>query len=427
MNRLKQFITEIHRRSLWLEPDQTRTEKNARPMNSGPRTWCIPVFVLSATLVSSNGGCAPQAEIPRDQILPAMADSTFSYATSEEVGISSATLEDLVRLVGDWVSDGEIIGAEFMIVKDRKIALHEAIGWNDIERGFPMRRNSIFRMRSMTKPFTGTSVLILQEEGKLNLDNRVSSYLPSFDNDLSREITLRQLLTHTGGYVQNGFPAPFYSYGSLREVVDAVGAAGPQHAPGEYRYSDVGSAILGAVVEQVSDMPVERFIEARILEPLGMADTHTRFSINAPWAERMNSTYRRSDGSDWTKYWDNTREQRFPFFRASGGLYSTTMDYARFLAAFMDGGMAGGTRILSEASVGEALSPSPHNPEYGLHWMVSRISDLDDVKVFGHGGSDGTIAYAIPELDFMVLYFTQSRGTRTRQAFVREALKVLSQ
>ncbi len=396
-------------------------------MNFGPRTWCVPVFVLFTTLVSSSVGCTQEAEVPRDQRLPGIADSAFSYARPEEVGISSATLEGLVRLVGGWVSDGQIIGAEFMLVKDRKIVLHEAIGWNDIERGFPMRRNSIFRMRSMTKPFTGTSVLILQEEGKLNLDDRVSSYLPSFDNDLSREITLRQLLTHTGGYVQGGFPAPFYSYGSLREVVDAVGAAGPQHPPGgDYRYSDVGSATLGAVVEQVSGMPVERFIESRILEPLGMVDTHTRFSIDAPWADRMNSTYRRSDGSDWTKYWDNTREQRFPFFRASGGLYCTTLDYARFLAAFMDGGMAGGTRILSEASVGEALSPGPYNPEYGLHWMLPRMSDLEDVKVFGHGGSDGTIAYAIPELDFMVLYFTQSRGNRTLQAFVREALTVLS-
>ena len=84
----------------------------------------------------------------------------------------------------------------------------------------------------------------------------------------------------------------------------------------------------------------------------------------------MNSTYRRSDGSDWRKYWDNTREQRFPFFRASGGLYCTTLDYARFLAAFMDGGVADGTRILSEASVEDALSPGPHNPEYGMHWML---------------------------------------------------------
>ena len=395
-------------------------------MNFGPRTCCVPVFVLFTTLVSVSVGCTQEAEVPRDQTQPAVADPKFSYAEPEEVGISGAALEGLVRLVGGWVSDGEIIGAEFMLVKDRKIVLHEAMGWNDMERGLPMRRNSIFRMRSMTKPFTGTSVLILREEGQLDLDDRVSDYLPSFDNDLSREITLRQLLTHTGGYVQGGFPAPFYSYGSLREVVDAVGAAGPQHPPGsDYRYSDVGSATLGAVVEQVSGMPVERFIETRILEPLGMVDTHTRFWIDAPWAGRMNSTYRRSDGSNWTKYWDNTSEQRFPFFRASGGLYCTTLDYARFLAAFMDGGVAGGTRILSETSVEEALSPGPLNPEYGLHWMLPRTSDLEDVKVFGHGGSDGTIAFAIPELDFMVLYFTQSRGTRTLQSFVREALAVL--
>ena len=104
----------------------------------------------------------------------------------------------------------------------------------------------------MTKPFTAAAVFIFMEEGRLSLDDRVARYLPSWQNDSSRDVTIRQLLSHTGGFVQGG-PRSFWSYESLRAAVDAVGAAGPQHPPGEnYEYSDVGSATLGALVEEIS-------------------------------------------------------------------------------------------------------------------------------------------------------------------------------
>jgi CubicO group peptidase (beta-lactamase class C family) len=374
-------------------------------------------------------GCAAQETIPRTGTLPGVPEAPFPYASPESVGLSSQALDELARRVEEWVRDGRIVGAELLLVKSRQVVLHEAIGWSDKEDDIPLRRNTLYRIRSMTKPFTGTSILILVEEGELGLDDPVSMYLPSWRGERSREITLRQLLTHTGGFIQGGFPAPFAEYGSLREAVDAVGEMGPHHEVGErYVYSDLGSATLGAVVAEVSGVPVERFIETRILEPMGLADTHTAFEPGVPWASRMNPTYSSSRfGRSFSQYWHPSREQVFPFFRASGGLYTTVFDYARWLTCFMDLGRFEGGRILSEETVREALTRGSE-AGYGLHWEVfGEPVEAGTLPPFGHGGSDGTLALAVPAHDAVALIFTQSRGNRAIREFGEAVWEMLEE
>lgn len=384
--------------------------------------------VLAFLLLSCGPGwAAAQSPVPHTPTLPGLPDSPFPVVSPQEVGVSPDRLRELVGLVEGWVGNGEIVGAEMLIVKDRKTILHETVGWSDREEGLALERNSIYRIRSMTKPFTGTSIFLLMEEGKLSLDDRVASYLPSWENEASGEITIRQLLSHSGGFVQGGFPGPFQEYRSLREAVDAVGAAGPQNPVGErYEYSDVGSATLGAIVEAVSGIPVEEFIQARILDPLGLSDTHTGYSPELPWAPRMNPTYSRAGGeAPWVKYWHPSREQAFPFFRASGGLYTTILDYARWLTVFADRGEYPGGRLLSEETVEAALRPAATRG-YGLHWEIfSTLPEADELPAFGHGGSDGTLAAAIPTWDAMVLIFTQSRGNRVIRGFLMRAQSIL--
>ncbi len=364
-------------------------------------------------------------DIPRTQTLPGVAAAPFPYASPEEVGLSQANLHGIADQVYQWVAQGEVVGAEVLIVKDRRIVLHEALGWSDRDRGIPLRRNSIYRIRSMTKPFVGTAVLMLNEEGRVVLDAPVARYLASFDNDRSRTITIRQLLMHRTGFEEAGVPPGYLDQPTLRDAVDLLGAQGPSNRPGMgYLYSSLNTAILGALVATLTGAPLEEFLTARILAPLGLQDSHAHYEPGVAWAPRMNATYRKTE-EGWVKYWDNTMSEDAPFFQPGGGMRSTTFDCARFLALWMDRGAYNGVRLLSASTVDDALW-DVFGTRYGLHWQIFRPSiEEAGLPAFGHAGSDGTVALAMPDTDVLALYFTQSRGTSTPSLFVTMVLNLL--
>lgn len=368
------------------------------------------------------------------------ADTEIRHVTTAEPGDAplfpvrqaDATNLDFERLawlsaeVGKWADRGEIVGCELLVIRDGVTLLHDVYGWSDKEEGRPLRRGSIYRVRSMTKPFVGTAALQLVADGRLGLDDRVSLHLREFDNDRARDITVRQLLTHTAGlrkYFEDLFESEERqdALGSLREAVAEVAKEGVTGTPGEYRYSDLGSGTLAAVVAQVTGMPVEDVIAQHTLVPLALRDTHIAYRTDVPWRTRMNSTYVwKPEHGDFERYWDPSRRQEVRYFEGSGGLYSTTHDYARFAWTWLHGGALGATRILPKELAREALEPhADRNPlfSYGYQWDVSESRANGLPRRFGHGGSDGTIISVFPETKTLVLYFTQSRSHAMRSEF----------
>jgi CubicO group peptidase (beta-lactamase class C family) len=388
----------------------------------------VGISITAGILLVGTVECA-HAQLPNTLGQSYPAASHFAYEPPENVGLAADQLRQIADRVQGWVEDGEAVGAEILVIKNRRIVLHEAFGWRDRERKLGWERNTIARIRSMTKPFVGTAILMLADSGKIQLSDLVATYIPAFDNPRSRDISIEHLLTHSGGFNQPGYPQQLRSYKDLREAVDAVGQMGPPTAPGiEYGYSDAGSATLGAIVAEVSGMAVQEFLLSRIIEPLGLDDTFPMLTDGDARRSRVSSTYRRGDGR-FDRYWDFEQPQVMQFFRASGGLYSTTTDYARFLAFWIDEGSIADRQLLSPALIYRALSPSPWNREYGYHWQVDPRGDpgSSDLPSFGHGGSDGTMAWANPEQDLIVCYFTQSRGGSTTgkiQQVVAEALGI---
>ncbi len=154
-------------------------------------------------------------------------------------------------------SPTDVVGAELLVIKDRHTVLHDAFGWRDREAGIPMETDTLFNIRSMTKPITGAAIQLLVDDGILALDDRVSTYLPGFDTDPSGQITIEQLLTHTSG-LPLSIVTEAREYDSLREMADAIGEGGPQFEPGsKFWYSDAGADVLGAIVEQASGSSLE--------------------------------------------------------------------------------------------------------------------------------------------------------------------------
>jgi CubicO group peptidase (beta-lactamase class C family) len=362
----------------------------------------------------------------------------FPAASPESAGMSAAKLREAMDSVRAWTVQERIMGGSLLVIRRGRMVFHEAAGWADKERGEALRTGHVVSMRSMTKPLVGTAVMMLLEEGQLRLEDRVSQYLSSFDNERSREITVFQLLTHTSGITgeiyndQNGTGTPFRT---LREAVDSVGRAGPSLPPGtQYSYSDPGTSTLGALIERISGMPSEDFIRRRLLEPLGMTDSRLVLPEGDALRPRVASTYRRENGR-WARYWDNTKPLAVPFFRASGGLWSTSLDYARFMAMMLARGEYEGKRILAPSSIELALQPHaayvyPSEQQkqrdrfYGLHWTVYTdryrpVAPPFSAGIFEHAGSDGTLAWADPARELILIYITQSRGHNTRNDLLR--------
>ena len=354
----------------------------------------------------------------------------FAYASPESQGISNETISELADIVQGYFDEELIVGAEFVVIKNRKIVLHEVVGWNDREGEIPMERNTLFNIRSMTKPITGAAIQILIDEGRLRLDSRVAEYLPGFDNDDSLNITIEQLLTHRSGLPLSILTAAD-EYETLFSMANTTGIIGPEIEPGsKYWYSDAGTEVLGAIVEVESGLLLDGFVTERILEPLRMNGSfyYHPATQNDSRRDRIADLYVGGIG-EWVKAW-SSEEPFYPFAFGSQSLYCTPVDYARFLAMWMDDGLVGGMQVLSSDAVNRTLTPVSKMSSLGSDMpyptgffnletyygqmailFSNSTTGIHEVEVIGHSGSDGTYAWAWPELDLVILYFTQSRGS----------------
>ncbi|HUF25540.1 MAG TPA: serine hydrolase [Gemmatimonadaceae bacterium] len=366
--------------------------------------FCAAILLI-AFPVGAQGG-----DVPRTRTLPGIESPAFPYVRPEEVGLSSEKLERLGAEVASWVAAGDLVGGELLIVKNGRTVFHEAYGWSDRERRKPVERNSIWSIKSMSKPFTATAVLMLAEEGKLSLDDPVSRYIPRFAGD--PRTTIRHLLSHTSGYREEvGDPSPIHE--SFTHWVEDWAAQTPAGTLGEFRYSDFGFAAAGYIVEAVSGLPIGRFTEERIIAPLRLHNTSTEFSSDSAWRARLNPWYRWNDHAGAYHLLWAAHRPAWQFYPAAWGMFSTAMDYARFMALWVNKGESRGVRLLAKPTVEEALREQARDGwgGYGYGWFVAEEPRANGLpSVFFHGGGDGTMAMVLPSSDAMVLLLTHSRS-----------------
>lgn len=357
-------------------------------------------------------------------------DLPFPVADPAEVGLDADALTALQDVVQGFFDDQRIAGAELLVIRSRRTVLHAAIGWSDAESRAAMAPDTLFNIRSMSKPITGTLAQILIDDGALALDDPVARHLPWFGADDHAAITLDHVLTHRSGLPLTAIDRPLREYEDLAAIARAAAAAELAFAPGaDFQYSDAGSDTLGTLLEVVGGAPLGEQLQAHLYDPAGMTDTVSAMADGDPRLSRTASNHMGSAGQ-WTRYWKPGDPPFYPFAMGSQSVFTTPADYARFLCLWMDGGEANGRRILSRDAVARGLTPvspmgyptgySGLEVRYGRMWML--WVDADDptrVVAFGHGGSDGTYAIAFPEQDLLLLYFTQSRGQSTAIAFER--------
>ena len=305
----------------------------------------------------------------------------------EDVGMSSERLQRINDVVKAYIDAGQISGAVTMVSRKGRIAHYEAQGLMDIEAKTAMRKDAIFRMASMSKPVTGVAILMLMEEGKLRLTDPVSRFIPEFKNPkvamlkaaagptppvaqgqrppepeiytvpAERELTIRDLMTHTNG-LETGGPgsreggriSPRNTSSNLAAYVPTLGAVPLDFQPGtKWQYSALaGIETLGRIVEIASKMTFDQFLQKRIFEPLGMKDTaffptDDRKSRVVTLYERKPSGLSRTETPSWLA--------TTTLFSGGGGLWSTPEDYMQFAQMLVNGGQLNGKRLLSPLTV----------------------------------------------------------------------------
>lgn len=346
-------------------------------------------------------------------------------AAPASVGVDAARLQEAVNLYRQAVERDDIRGAVLYVARRGQVVLHEAVGWRHHAYRLPMERNTLFRMASNTKPVVATAILTLMEDGKIALTDTAAKHLKSFDNDKSRGITIEQLLTHSSGLRVRPILYPFDEgeERTLQAAVAKFGAEGPGAAPGQYSYNNAGYNTLGAIIEATTGQPLETYLKSRIYDPLAMSDSLNH--EDPAKLPRMATVYRGRGGRGggpvtFTQGFTPGDPPDYPIIRASGGLISTAVDYAKFVEMFRLGGAYAGVRILKDSTVAAAIQPrvkSGAATAYGYGWMIR------DDGTFHHTGSDGTMAWIDPKRELIGMVLTQSPGGNNPTADFRKLIE----
>ncbi len=321
------------------------------------------------------------------------------------------------------IERNEIAGAVTMVVTKDKVIHLECTGFADLAAKRPMTPDTLFWIASMTKPITATAVLMLQDEGKLSVADPVAKFMPEFANlktpsGKPANLTITQILTHTSGLGEASGPAAREAR-TLADLVPIWLAAPMQYEPGQkWKYTQSGINAAARIVEVVSGMSFDTFLQKRLFDPLGM--TNTTFYLDDGYRAHLVTAYKKNRETGALEPVPPRPEfgprDRPP--QGNGGLYSTAPDYARFCQMLLNGGTFNGRRYLSAAAMEFLTTPQTgelpagffQSEAYGNHgvnygWGIGTcilrtphegVAAMLSPGSYGHGGAWGTQAWIDP-------------------------------
>jgi len=397
--------------------------------------------------------------------------ATMETATPEAVGLSAARLSEASDDLQARIDRGDIAGAVAVVMRDGRLVYTEALGYRDLESSDPMPFDALFRTYSMTRPVTALGILMLHDDGLLNIEDPVQDYLPRFagqpvlvdasDPDPARvrprngDITLLQLLTHTSGLGSRNSAMyrehNVFSYDqTLEQVVNNAAALPLFEDPGtRYRYG-LHAEVLGRVIEVVSGQSLTEFYQQRIFGPLGMNDTV--FHVDAERRDRLATVYRPDPTGALQPY----NMETIPvtgsraLTSAGVGLVSSTEDFLRFSLLFLQNGQVNGEQLVSpgvirlaaENAIPDELLPIDGGSSAywaGSGWTAGGMAVALDPAEYDHtvspgeywwDGSAGTRFWIDPVENMITIIMAQvspASGNGFREAFKNNVYSAITE
>ena len=371
--------------------------------------------------------------------------TAFSAVTSSAADLEFPASPEVTAAMQPYLDSYKIAGIIGIIAdKEGKVHYKNLLGYADVEAKKPMSDDNLFWIASMTKMFVGASIMMLVDEGKVSLDDPVTKFIPQLSKWMvvaekdtnhvllktpERPVTIRHLLSHTSGLTSSSELQHETGVDSTPLKARALSSVtGPlQWQPGEkYQYGNQGMNVAARVVEIVSGVPYEKFLQERFFEPLGMTET-TFWPSDAQVARLANAYGPNKDKSGFAKGGLNfltkplsDRVHRFP--EAAGGLFSTTHDIFRYGLMLANNGELDGKRYLSPAAMDELRKEQTGKTKvnYSLGYHLRN-------GMFGHDGADGTDLSVNPQTGMIAVFMTQSTSDekwKVRDLFLKTAVEV---
>jgi CubicO group peptidase (beta-lactamase class C family) len=377
---------------------------------------------------------------------PAVGQTALPTAKAENAGMSTERLSRLGDGMKSLVDQGRLAGVVTMVARHGKLIEFEAAGKRDMAANLPMQKDSIFRIYSMSKPITGVAMMMLFEEGKWQLNDPVAKYIPEFANlkvyatdaagnmvlnDQTHPMTMRELMSHTAGFTYGYFSnTPVDKLqreadvlnvnNTLQEMITRVAKLPLNAQPGSEWHYSIAVDIQGYIVQKLSGMRFEEFLEKRIFKPLNMVDTG--FYVPADKLKRLAQLYD-YDQEGHLQIAQSPINHDFSAKPAlpsgGGGLVSTATDYMRFCQMLLNGGRLGGVRLLAPRTVElmrtNVLAPSMSVFGSGAGFGLDFAVYTDPIAAGGYygkgtywwGGAAGTWFWIDPTDDLIVIGMIQ--------------------
>jgi len=288
-------------------------------------------------------------------------------------------------------------GAVVLVARGKEILYYEAIGKNNVEKNTKMTKDAVFRIGSLTKPFTATAILMLVEENKISLDDTIQQYIPDFPIK-AYPVTIEHLLTNTSG-IKNYFeiknPAKEREHYTPREGISYFEDEPLEFEPGtQYRYSNSNYYLLGYIIEKVSGLTYPDFIRQRIFNVVGMP--HSCYGQVSNRRSQLATGYSRLNGKI-----ENAALEEITSIYSAGGLLSDAMDLLHWHQALFDGKLIS-KELLKKATSRFTLKDGRLS-EYGYGWFISGLDSMTSIEHSGSTDGYQTDFVYIPEKDIRVI------------------------
>ncbi|MFW5755691.1 MAG: serine hydrolase domain-containing protein, partial [Tangfeifania sp.] len=354
-------------------------------------------------------------------------------AQPEDVGLSADTLNAASREMEQYIDNGKLAGISTLVFKEGAVVHRKNYGYADLENQEPVTDSTIFRIYSMTKPVTAAALMTLYDEGKFQLDDKVSEYLPEFEGMMvynaetkseepqEDEMTIRHLLTHTSGipygWDQQAYVDSLYRVyggsgwdGILAEKIQVITEIPLKHQPGTIWEYGLGIDVAGYLIEVLAGVPLDEFFEQEIFNPLNMDDSG--FYVPESKHNRFSKLYTKNKEGELTEMegmMSTIFKSPVTLFSGGGGLVSTADDYLKFCRMLLNDGELNGVRIL-EPSTAEMIMTDqlPQLAEYEEEIGYGLAGSVDLTRgVYGWAGAASTKFWIDPANEMIIMTFAQ--------------------